>query len=232
MKNGVKVLKPPATTNFPYVGIYEEVATYVRDLLDCDYALVAVPENDSIRIQAIAGLQPESTDSLAAGLISRLRNWGPVVVDDFRMVVVPVKSGGNISAILVGYCNTPDSFSTADLAKLVDYSNIAASLLPGVIPEYSQTRTSFTPDELLHFSRLITIGQMSACFAHEVTNPLTLIRGHLRFVEESVPADHPLRIHFDVIDRASRRIEEMSKTMLDFSRKRPRRAEPWDLAEV
>jgi signal transduction histidine kinase len=214
------------------VGIYEEVATYVRDLLDCDYALVAVPEEDSIRIQAIAGLPPESTDSLAAGLISRLRNWGPVVIDDFRMIVVPVKSDNNISAILVGYCNAPNSFSTADLPKLLNYSNLAANLLPGVIPEYSQMRTSFTPDEVLHFSRLITIGQMSACFAHEVTNPLTLIRGHLRFVEESLPKDHPLRIHFDVIDRSSRRIEEISKKMLDFSRKRARRTEPSDLAEI
>jgi signal transduction histidine kinase len=148
------------------------------------------------------------------------------------MIVVPVKSGSEISAILVGYCNAPDSFSTADLAKLLDYSNVAASLLPDVIPEHGQTRTSFTPDELLHFSRLITIGQMSACFAHEVTNPLTLIRGHLRFVEERLPADDPLRIHFDVIDRASRRIEEMSRKMLDFSRKRERRTEPVDLAEV
>jgi signal transduction histidine kinase len=229
MKDGVKVLEPPS---IPYVGIYEEVAAYVRDLLDCDYALVAVPEKDSIRIEAIAGLPPESTDSLAAGLISRLRNWGPVVIDDFRMIVVPVKSGSNINAILAGYCNAPDSFSTADLPKLLNYSNVAANLLPGVIPEYSQMRTSFTPDEVLHFSRLITIGQMSACFAHEVTNPLTLIRGHLRLVEESLPKDHPLRIHFDVIDRSSRRIEEISKKMLDFSRKRARLTEPSDLAEV
>jgi signal transduction histidine kinase len=231
MNNGVKVLEPP-TNDLPYAGIYEEVATYVRDLLDCDYALVAVPENDSIRVQAIAGVQPESTDSLATRLISRLRDWGPVVIDNFRMIVVPVKSGNDICAILVGYCNEPDSFSTADLAKLLAYSNVAASLLPGVIPEHSQTRTSFTPDELLHFSRLVTIGQMSACFAHEVTNPLTLIIGHLRLVDESLPADDPLRVHFDVIDRASRRIEEMSRKMLDFSRKRARRTELSDLAEV
>jgi C4-dicarboxylate-specific signal transduction histidine kinase len=216
----------------PYLGIYEEVATYVCDLLNCDYALVAVPEKDSIRIEAIAGVQPESTDTLAADLIARLTEWGPVVIDEFRMIVVPVKSGSEISAILAGYRNAPASFTTSDLAKLLDYSNVAASLLPGLIPVNTQTRTSFTPDELLHFSRLITIGQMSACFAHEVTNPLTLIRGHLQFVEESLPADHPLWIHFDVIDRASRRIEEMSKKMLDFSRKRVRRTEPSDLAEI
>jgi signal transduction histidine kinase len=231
MSNDVKVLESPAT-NLPYLGIYEEVARYVRHLLDCDCALVAVPEGDSIRIQAIAGLPPESPDDLAARLVSRLRDWGPVVVDDFRMIVVPLKSGDDITGILVGYCDAPRKFTLDDVARLLDYSNVATALLPGIVSESSQARTSFSQDELLHFSRLTTIGQMSACFAHEVRNPLTLILGHLRLVGESLPEDHPLRTNFDVIDRASRRIDEMSKTMLDFSRKRAQRIEPWNLAEV
>jgi two-component system NtrC family sensor kinase len=94
------------------------------------------------------------------------------------------------------------------------------------------TRSNFSPEELLHFSRLITIGELSACFAHEVANPLMLIRGHVRFMEESLPADHPLRINFEVIERASRRIEEMAKRMLDFSRKRPRRTEACGIEEL
>jgi signal transduction histidine kinase len=94
------------------------------------------------------------------------------------------------------------------------------------------TRTNFNPDELLHFSRLITIGELSACFAHEVTNPLMLIRGHVRFVEESLPPDHPLRINFQVIDRASRRIEEIARRMLDFSKKRTRQNEVCEIDEL
>jgi signal transduction histidine kinase len=94
------------------------------------------------------------------------------------------------------------------------------------------TRTNFNPDELLHFSRLITIGELSACFAHEVTNPLMLIRGHVRFVEESLPPDHPLRNNFQVIDRASRRIEEIAKRMLDFSKKRTRQNEVCEIDEL
>ena len=66
---------------------------------------------------------------------------------------------------------------------------------------------------------MVTIGELSACFAHEVANPLTLIRGHVRFVEQSLPVDHPLRSNFEAIERASRRIEEMARRMLDFSRK-------------
>jgi signal transduction histidine kinase len=205
------------------------MALRIRELLGCDYALVAVPENDSIRIQAIAGDQPDQPVNLAADVISRLRDWGPVVVDDARMIAVPVRRGNEIVGILVGYSREPGTFTTGDLRTLLDYSNIAAEVLP-IVP--GQTRTTFTMDELLHFSRLITIGELSACFAHEVTNPLTLIRGHLRFVQDSLPSDHPVRLNLDVIDRASSRIEEMARRMLDFSRKRRQRMEPCDVAEI
>src|SRR5436305_11437879 len=110
--------------------------------------------------------------------------------------------------------------------------NTAVGVIRNVLGERGLTRNNFSPDELLHFSRLITIGELSACFAHEVNNPLMLIRGHVRFVEESLPADHPLRINFEVIERASRRIEEMAKRMLDFSKKRTRRTEACEIEEL
>jgi two-component system NtrC family sensor kinase len=87
-------------------------------------------------------------------------------------------------------------------------------------------------DDLLHLSRLITVGELTACFAHEVTNPLMLIRGHLRLVEDQLPQDHPIRMNFEVIERASRRIEDMTKRLLDFSRKRKLRAENCDVTIV
>ena len=53
--------------------------------------------------------------------------------------------------------------------------NVAAGTVKNAAAQRGSTRTNFSPDELLHFSRLITIGELSACFAHEVTNPLMLI---------------------------------------------------------
>src|SRR6266576_3902612 len=110
---------------------------------------------------------------------------------------------------------------------------IAAGILEiAVLEAPVTTKMSLTPEELLPLSRLITMGELSACFAHEVTNPLMLIRGHVRFVEESLPADHPLRLNFEVIERASRRIEEMAKRMLDFSKKRTLRTEACEIEEL
>ena len=102
----------------------------------------------------------------------------------------------------------------------------------GESPGAGTTRTNFTADELLHFTRLITMGQLSACFAHEIRNPLMLIQGHLRLAEKSLPVDYPLQINFEGICRASRRIEEMAKWLLDFSRKRTPQTEKFDVAEL
>jgi len=231
MKEHLRVIEPNAKV-IPYPSPHQEIATYVRELLKCDYALVAIPEKDSIRICAIAGAQSESSRNIA-DLVSRLREWGPMVVDDSRLIAAPMTRDHRMVGVLVGYSSKPGTFTTEDLQKLMNYSHVALGMLTNAPREdRGSTRTTFTPEELQHFSRLITIGELSACFAHEVTNPLMLIRGHVRFVEESLPADHPLRVNFEVIDRASRRVEEMAKRMLDFSRKRTRRTESCDVAEL
>jgi len=59
-----------------------------------------------------------------------------------------------------------------------------------------------------------------------------LIRGHLRFIEETLEADHSLRISLEVIERASRRIEDMARRILDFSKKRSTHLESYDAAEL
>jgi two-component system NtrC family sensor kinase len=118
------------------------------------------------------------------------------------------------------------------IENLVEYGNVSEEMLVNAGNSYGQARTDFGASELLHFSRLITIGELCACFAHEVTNPLMLIRGHLKIVEESLPPGHSLQTNLAVIDRASGRIDEMAKRMLDFSKKRAATKEATDIAEV
>jgi signal transduction histidine kinase len=204
-------------------GPFQEVACYVRRLLNCDYAFVAVPDNDSIRIQGCAGPDDQASSVLTTDLISLVAGCGPMVVDDARLIAAPLALDDVVIGALIGYSSRPGTFTADDLEKLMSYAPAGALVLADAAIEQSGgMRWTFSPEELQHFSRLVTIGELSACFAHEVNNPLTLVRGHLRFVDEALPKNHPLRVNFDVIDRASRRIEEMAKRMLDFSKKRPR----------
>jgi signal transduction histidine kinase len=220
-----------AQTVQPYRGSHQEIAVFVRELLSCDYALVAVPGKDSIRIQGFAG-EAETYPDLAAEVISRLRDWGPVVVDDARLVAAPVYNGSQLMGVLIGYSAKPGTFTAADLEKLMTYTNVALGILVNTAIEAKVEKGTFTTEELSHFSRLVTIGELSACFAHDVANPLMLINGHLHFIKESLRENHPLRKNIDAIGRASKRIEEMSKRMLDFSKKRTHRTESFNIAEL
>ncbi len=232
MSRSLKIVEPNTAT-MEQSGPYPEIAVHVRNLLKCDYAFVAIPEKNSIRIQAFAGAEPETAGNIAAE-VEKLRGWGPEIADDSRLIAVPMSCGGYWIGALVGYCSkSGTAFTDGDLEKLVAYSHVAVGLIANAAAEITgRTKTSFSTDELLHFSRLITIGELSACFAHEVTNPLTLIRGHLRSAEESLAPDNSLRTHLEVIGQASLRIEEMAKRMLDFSKKRKRGTKRCNIAEV
>jgi signal transduction histidine kinase len=232
MKQEIKPIESIRTFQAHY-GAHQEIAIYIRDLLKCDYALVAMWERDSIRIQGFAGPYSEMYGNLASDTIRLVLDWGPVVADDARLIAVPVPLGEEVIGVLVGYSSRSGAFTSCDLEKLMTYSHVAAGILTDTaIEENSEVRTSITNEELLHFSRLITMGELSACFAHEVTNPLTLIRGHLRFIEESLAVNHPLRSNFEALDRAARRIEELAKRMLDFSKKKTHRLGRCDIAEL
>jgi hypothetical protein len=67
MKRNFRVSEPNPAVQ-AYRGPYQEIAVYVRDLLNCDHALVAIPEKDSIRIQGLAGEegkeQPHASDRI------------------------------------------------------------------------------------------------------------------------------------------------------------------------
>src|SRR3954469_14008956 len=77
-----------------------------------------------------------------------------------------------------------------------------------------------TSEDLLHVARLVTIGELAACFAHEVMNPLTMIRGNLSIANYELPDDHPAHLYLEAIGRAEKRIEELARRMLSFSKKR------------
>lgn len=227
----MKVIEPNPALQ-AYRGAYQEIAVYVRELLQCDCALVALPGKDSIRIQGYAAIEGETYDANAADVVSQLRDWGPVVVDDARLIAAPVCCGDHVLGVLIGFSSSPGKFTADDLSKLMQYTHVAAGVFSTATFETPEGSRSLGVEDLLHFSRLITMGELSSSFAHEVANPLTLIRGHIRFIEETLQPDDPMRANFDVIVRASRRIEEMSSRMLDFSKKRRRRIETFHLADL
>jgi len=77
--------------------------------------------------------------------------------------------------------------------------------------------------QLVHSAKLVTIGQLTACFAHEIKNPLTSILGYAYNARKAVSDDSPIAKDIDIIIAQAQRISHMTHNLLDFSRLEPER---------
>lgn len=210
--------------NLEFAGSFYDAAVRVRELLNADYAVVATIQSGGLVIRALAG--PGAEETLLSEVTSKLANWGPIVVDDSRFISVPAIHGNRVAAILIGCSTSPGRFTSDDLERLMAFSqDIAMKLDLANTVEVGLRESLLSETELLHISRLVTLGELSACFSHEVMNPLTSLKGYVRLIEQVIPEDDPIRPHLIGLQRNSKRIEDMAKTMLGFSRKRNRELE-------
>lgn len=66
--------------------------------------------------------------------------------------------------------------------------------------------------------RLISLGELSACVAHEIRNPLTGIRTTIQFVERKLAPDDPKQEDLEAVIAELDRIEKIIDDLLQFSR--------------
>jgi signal transduction histidine kinase len=76
------------------------------------------------------------------------------------------------------------------------------------------------------------MGEVSACFSHEVMNPLASLKGYIRLIEQLVPEDHPIRSQLAGLKQNSDRIEDLARSMLNFGRSRTRKVERCKVADL
>ena len=91
---------------------------------------------------------------------------------------------------------------------------------------------SSVPSELIRFSRLAMIGEMVACFSHEVSNPLMVLEGNLRLITEQTPDDDESRESVHAAVEAAERIGKMATRMLEFNRTTPSSDQPFNVSDA
>lgn len=72
-------------------------------------------------------------------------------------------------------------------------------------------------EQMVRSASLASLGELSAGVAHEIRNPVSIIKTYADYLEKSVGADDPHREDFETIRKEAQRCEEIVRRMLDFA---------------
>ncbi|MBI2468103.1 MAG: hypothetical protein HYV62_09850 [Candidatus Rokubacteria bacterium] len=165
----------------------------------------------------------------------------PAVVKELEearvALLVPLFLDGELTAVLVlgeklsGEIFDPEEIDL--LEALIGHTAIAlknARLYEDLRNQMDELRR--TQQQLLQSAKLAAIGELAATVAHEINNPLTVILGTGELLRDRTPLDSPVHQKLARIVAEADRAGKIMRDLLDFSRRREPKLEPFSLDEL
>ena len=76
-----------------------------------------------------------------------------------------------------------------------------------------------TREELLRAEKLAAMGELAAGVAHEINNPMAIIRGNAELLQGDIPPADSKREEVDIIVRQVSRVDRIVSNLLRFARR-------------
>lgn len=87
-------------------------------------------------------------------------------------------------------------------------------------------------ERLTKAENLAALGELAAGVAHEINNPIGIIKTYADFLKRSTEKEDPHFEDFDIIEREAERCELIVRRLLDFANPNLRSLEPVDLQDI
>src|SRR5262249_23910014 len=87
--------------------------------------------------------------------------------------------------------------------------------------EEANRRLQETQQQLIQTERLAAVGKLASRVAHEVNNPLAIVKTAIRILRNQSKDDNPAQENLQVIEEEISRIARIIRELLDFSRPKP-----------
>lgn len=244
VSDGAGVIVPPPIVTGAPAGLVTPVEP-AADPAVLDWLCASNEVLDRDRLGEIAGLDGGEQDLLA--YLDRGQT----------QLVVPLVQGGVLIGVLhVGKKRNGRPYTTRDLRLLGRLRCAAAialanSLLFEQVQQLNRRLTDTNADlessnrvlqarneeltrarnQLIHSSKLVAVGEMSAKIAHELGNPIGIISGSVQFCLDSLTLSGEVRQHLEVVARHAQNAGQILRGLLRLARPEELRLEavtPWE----